>query len=120
MTLVLSDGSPLKEAIEKKRLRFNRTESTYLNKLYETNSVQFLYRTAPKHAKHTFTKNLTKNQKKVNFNVLKAFATYLNHVDQQQLLLLDNRKIYSLDTTKIRMLSLRARSKKQEAISKTC
>ena len=33
-------------------------------------------------------------------NIHKGFTTYLNPVDQLQLLLLDNRKIYSLDKTR--------------------
>ena len=49
-------------------------------------------------------------------NIHKGFATYFNPVDQQQLLLLDNRKIYSLDRTRIK--SIEAKCKKHEAIAK--
>ena len=49
-------------------------------------------------------------------NIHKGFATYFNPVDQQQLLLLDNRKIYSLDRTRIK--SIEAKCKKLEAIAK--
>ena len=49
-------------------------------------------------------------------NINKGFASYYNPVDQQQLLLLDNRKIYTMDKTKIRTLELKIN--KEEAARK--
>jgi len=49
-------------------------------------------------------------------NIHKGFASYFNPDDKQLLLLLDNRKTYSTDKTKIRSLELR--SQKEEAAKK--
>ena len=49
-------------------------------------------------------------------NIHKGFASYFNPVDKQLLLLLDNRKVYSTDKTKIRSLELKCQ--KEEAARK--
>ena len=49
-------------------------------------------------------------------NIHKGFATYFNPVYQLQLLLLDNRKIYSLDKT--RNKTVESKCKKKEAFAK--
>jgi hypothetical protein len=49
-------------------------------------------------------------------NIHKDFATHFNPADQLQLLLLDNRKIYSLDKTRIK--TVESKCKKQEAFAK--